>query len=236
MRHSAPTLTNQSTRGGPYTIKAAGSAGLGISLEASAVDGTRFVTIGGGTLAAGVGETLVVEFEAVNAGTSGNIAPGEIFKIHGGALPGVDISNPAESQTRVARDGETNVEYVTRALARWGSLGAGGHNGAVTFRILSGVETLTKLGVADDNPNGQSSGGTRYAAVHDLGHRGRVHKVGGRASDRGHAGLLRRHGVVRGQTGGRGFIQECPDLGIERHGDSSCGHPLWRCPRQLPGL
>lgn len=151
------TLTNQATTGGPYTLKAAGAAGPGFSLEASSVDGTCFVNIEGGTLGAGLGETLTIEFEAVNAGTAGNIAPGEIFKIQGGALPGVDIANPADSQTRVARDDETNVEYVTRALARWGSLGAGGHNGAVTFRILSGVETITKLGIADDNPNGQSS-------------------------------------------------------------------------------
>jgi hypothetical protein len=151
------TLTNQTATGGPYTIKPAGAAGAGISLEASSIDGTRFVNTEGGTLQAGAGATLVVEFEAMNAGTSGNIAPGEIFKIQGGALPGVDIANPAESQTRVARDDETNVEYVTRALARWGSLAAGGHNGAAIFRILSGVETLTKIGIADDNPNGQSS-------------------------------------------------------------------------------
>ncbi len=147
-------LTNQSASGGPYTIKAAGASGPGISLEASAIDGTRFVNIAGGTLAAGLGETLDIEFEAVVAGLSGNIAPGEIFKIQGGALPAVDVSNLADSQTFVARADETNREYVTRALGRWGTLAAGGHPSAVEFRILTGVPTITKLGVRDDNPFG----------------------------------------------------------------------------------
>lgn len=145
------TLTNQSATGGPYTILA------DRRLKAQAIDGTVFENIEGGTLAAGVGQELTIEFEAVVSGLSGNIGPGDIYKIQGGALPGVDISNPIESQTFVARADETNVEYVTRALARWGTLAAGGHVLAVAYRILTGVETITKIGVRDDNPNGQSS-------------------------------------------------------------------------------
>jgi hypothetical protein len=151
------TLTNQSATGGPYTVKAAGSPGAGASLEAQAADATRFRNITGGTLAAGVGEELILEFEALTSGLAGNIGPGEIFKILGGALPGVDISNGAESITQAARAKETNREYVNRALARWGTLAAGGHPLAVEFRILSGVETITKIGVRDDNPNGPGS-------------------------------------------------------------------------------
>jgi len=144
------TLTNQSATGGPYTIAP-------LSREAMALDGTKFRNLTGGTLRAGVGETLQLEFEALVAGLSGNIGPGEIYKILGGTLPAVDITNISNSQTFVARRRETNREYLERALARWGTLAAGGHPAAVSFRILSGVETITKIGVRDDNPNGPGS-------------------------------------------------------------------------------
>lgn len=75
----------------------------------------------------------------------------------GGALVGVAISNDPGSQTFAARADETNTEYVTRALAKWGTLAAGGHPSAVAYRILTGVETITKIGVRDDNPNGPGS-------------------------------------------------------------------------------
>lgn len=142
------TFTNQSATGGAKTLTG------DRRLKAQALDGTVFEIIESGVLPAGIGSTVALEFEAVISGLSGNIGPGEIFNIQGGALPGVDISNPADSQTFQARADETNVEYVTRALARWGTLAAGGHERAVRFRILSGVETITKVGVRDDNPNG----------------------------------------------------------------------------------
>ncbi|MBK9263062.1 MAG: baseplate J/gp47 family protein [Polyangiaceae bacterium] len=151
------TLTNQSATGGPHTIKAAGASGPGISLEAQAINGQRFRNTTGGVLQAGIGQTLHLEFEALTAGLEGNIAPGQIFKLLGGALPGVDISNSVDSIVAAARRRETNREYVDRAVSRWGTLAAGGHVDAVTYRILTGIESLTKLGVRDDNPNGQSS-------------------------------------------------------------------------------
>lgn len=147
-------LTNQSATGGPYTIKAAGASGPGTSIEAQAVNGVRFRNITGGILPAGIGQTLILEFEALTAGLSGNIGPGDIFKILGGALPGVDIANELGSVVRAARARERNSEYINRATSRWGTLAAGGHPLAVEFRILSGVETITKIGVRDDNPNG----------------------------------------------------------------------------------
>jgi len=151
------TLTNQSATGGPYTIKAAGSGGPGASIEAQAANGVRFRNITGGVLQAGIGQELVLEFEALTAGLAGNIGPGEIFKILGGAVPGVEISTLPDSIIQAARDRETNSQYVNRALGRWGTLAAGGHPTAVEFRILSGVETITKIGVRDDNPNGPGS-------------------------------------------------------------------------------
>ncbi len=144
------TLTNQSATGGPYTINP-------LSREAMSLDGTKFKNLTGGTLRAGVGETLQLEFEALVAGLSGNIGPGEIYKLLGGTLPAVDITNILGSQIFVARRRETNREYLERALARWGTLAAGGHEFSTRFRILSGVETIAKLGVRDDNPNGPGS-------------------------------------------------------------------------------
>jgi hypothetical protein len=141
------TLTNQSASGGPYTIKPK-------QLEVSANNGTLFRNITGGVLSAGLGEELLLEFEAAVPGLEGNIAPFAIFKIQGGSLPAVDVSNPPDSLLVAARARETNREYVTRALARWGTLAAGGHPLAVEYRILTGVETITKVGVRDDNPNG----------------------------------------------------------------------------------
>jgi hypothetical protein len=141
------TLTNQAATGGPYVIKPR-------QLRASSVGGIEFINTTGGTLEAGVGKTLPLQFEAVTPGIVGNIGPGDIFAINGGALPAVDISNAPGSLITAARDRETNLEYVTRAYGRWGTLAAGGHPSAVEFRILSGVETITKLGVRDDNPNG----------------------------------------------------------------------------------
>lgn len=140
-------LTNLSATGGPYAVQP-------LQLRASTVDGVEFRNLTGGTLAAGIGQTLPLEFEAVKAGLSGNIGPGDIFKILGGALPGVTISNGVDSTIKAARARETNQELVNRALARWGTLAAGGHPLAVAYRILSGVQTITKIGVRDDNPNG----------------------------------------------------------------------------------
>lgn len=144
------TLTNQSATGGPYTIQP-------LQLEASTLNGVKFRNITGGPtsiLNAGVGQTLTLEFEAVSAGIAGNVAPGAIYKLTSGAIPGVDVANPVDSLTFAARNDETNAEYTARALARWGALGAGGHPQAARYRILTGVETLTKLGVRDDNPLG----------------------------------------------------------------------------------
>lgn len=143
-------LTNQSATGGPYTIKPK-------QLRATSVDNVEFVNRTGGTLAAGAGQTLNLEFEAVIAGLAGNIGTGEIFKIQGGALPAVSIANLPGSLIKAARARETNQEYVLRGLSRWGTLAAGGHPSAVQFRILSGVPTITKMGVRDDNPNGPGS-------------------------------------------------------------------------------
>jgi hypothetical protein len=142
------TLVNQSATGGPHTIAA------DRKLRASSETGIEFVNVSGGTLLPGIGETCTILFEAAKPGLSGNIGPGEIYKILGGALPGVSITNPPGSLVTAARARETNAEYVSRTLGRWGTLAAGGHPSAVTYRILSGVETLTKLGVRDDNPNG----------------------------------------------------------------------------------
>lgn len=145
------TLTNESTTGGPYTIQA------NKQLEAEAINGARFRNIDGGVLQAGFGATLTLEFEATTAGLIGNIGPGDIFKIMGGALPGVTISNAPGSQTVQARAEETNAQYLARAYSRWGTLAAGGHNAAVIYRILRSVVTITKVGFRDDNPNGPGS-------------------------------------------------------------------------------
>lgn len=143
-------LTNEGT-GGPFVISGPNT------LEVQAIDGTRFRNVGTGTLPAVQGAELPLEFEASVAGLAGNIGPGEIFRIMGGALVGVSIANEPGSQTFAARADETNTEYVTRALAKWGTLAAGGHPSAVAYRILTGVETITKIGVRDDNPNGPGS-------------------------------------------------------------------------------
>jgi len=149
-------LTNQSTTGGPYVIAPG-------QLEASTVDGVKFRNITGGTLNAGIGQTIVLEFRAVVAGLSGNIAPGEIFALTTGAIPGVDIANEVDSITKAARDDETNRQYTDRAIARWGTLAAGGHPLAVEYIILSSVDTITKVGIQDDNPFGPGTVGVYLA-------------------------------------------------------------------------
>ena len=145
------------TSGGPYEIEPK-------TLEASTSDGIKFrnANTTRKTLAAGNTSTLDIEFEASEAGISGNVAPGDIVKLTT-PIPGVDIVNLPGSLIRAALDTETNRQYVERALSRWGTLAAGGHDEAIKFNAKKAVPTITRIGVRNDNPFGPGSVGVYLA-------------------------------------------------------------------------
>jgi hypothetical protein len=145
------------TTGGPYTIAPR-------ALEASTNDGIKFRNINTTqlTLAAGNTATLNLDFEAVEVGITGNISPGDITKLTT-PIPGVDIVNLPGTLIKAALDTETNRQYVERALARWGTLAAGGHATALRYNVQQAAPTITRVGIRDDNPFGPGSVGVYLA-------------------------------------------------------------------------
>lgn len=145
------------TTGGPYDIDPK-------TLEASTADGIKFrnANTTRKTLSSGNTSFLDLDFEAAEAGITGNVAPGDIVKLTT-PIPGVDIVNLPGSLIKAALDTETNRQYVERALSRWGTLAAGGHVEAIKFNAKQAVPTITRVGVRDDNPFGPGSVGVFMA-------------------------------------------------------------------------
>lgn len=138
-------LTNETT-GGPFTFGPR-------QLVATTADGILFRSVDGGTINAGVGQTLELLFSAEKAGIIGNIGAGQITKLVTG-IPGVAIENEVGSLVAAGVEDETNQQLVDRSHARWSTLGAGGHSAAFLYLVRQAAPTVTRVFVRDDNPGG----------------------------------------------------------------------------------
>lgn len=90
-------------------------------------------------------------FEALVAGIGGNVAIGAIDELRKGKA-GLAITNT--SLVTAGRDVESSPAFVSRCLAKWGTLGYGGNIDAYNYLIPTGVPTITRWKVRDDNPGG----------------------------------------------------------------------------------
>jgi uncharacterized phage protein gp47/JayE len=114
----------------------------------------RFVNEGqSGTLLAGVGQFVDVDFMAALAGSGGN-APVT-------ALAGVSVTNT--SIVTPGRDAESNESLIKRCLGRWASISFGGALEAYqtwvgeAFTSAGETNPITRVYVDDTNPNGIGS-------------------------------------------------------------------------------
>ena len=102
-----------------------------------------------------------VSFVAEVAGAAGNI-PNSSTLAFVTSIPGFTVTNPAVGATGTwitiaGAAAEGDVPYFTRALSRWGSLGAGGNTSAIRYRCTVADSAITLVGVDDANPNGAGS-------------------------------------------------------------------------------
>ena len=139
---------------GPYDVAPGG-------LVAQDINGALYALTGasaqGGVLgiAAGPSSTLAY-FTAQAAGLGGNVAPGAITSLMVG-LSGLSISLSGQTLVSAGRNIETPAALVSRCLAKWGALGAGGNLAAYNYRIPTGTPAITRWYIRRDNPNGPGS-------------------------------------------------------------------------------
>lgn len=111
--------------------------------------------------------TRTVSFEALEAGTSGNVANNAITTLVT-TIGGVTVSNPPVGSTgswitSAGQNAEGNTSLIARCLARWGATSAGGSARAyrewvtAAFTSASLTPTVTRMAVDDGNPNGPGS-------------------------------------------------------------------------------
>lgn len=111
------------------------------------------------TLNSGTSYAGVIEFTARTAGTTGNVSPGQITKIiTGPAGLSIDLGG-TQVQTSVARNAETDIEFIDRGLGQWARQGAGWTLPAFDYLIpLYGNNgttlNVTRWYIDDSNPNG----------------------------------------------------------------------------------
>lgn len=154
------------TASGPYVIEAAAhvvATAAGTTFRNTALADLALSHIG--TLFAGVGQTVAVDFTAELAGSGGNAPTGTVLK-HMTPLPGVSVVNVQIVQP--GRDAESNASLILRCLARWAATSYGGAVEAYmqwvneafegTDDAPTGVASpITKVFADDTNPNGPGS-------------------------------------------------------------------------------
>jgi uncharacterized phage protein gp47/JayE len=142
-------------------------------INATKADITTYA--GSGTCAPGA--TLDLLFEALTAGSTGNIPAGYVTQLVT-VFAGVSVSNPAiagtgSSNYRPARDAERNESLLDRMISRWGATSAGGSTGSIvewlheSFAAAGVTNTVTKWYIDDTNPDGP--GTTRLYIANDSG-------------------------------------------------------------------
>lgn len=147
-------LTNNAA-GGPYDLRQR-------DLLATTPTGVQFRSLESGTLVAGNGHTLDLEFACETIGTAGNVSTGQINKLVT-SLPGVTIANFTGSLIVAGTPDESNALLVQRCESKWGTLGAGGHASAYRYLISQVAPTVTRVFVRDDNPFGAGTVGVYLA-------------------------------------------------------------------------
>lgn len=93
--------------------------------------------------------TVTVEIQAESAGAAYNVGDGQITTIVTPTKAGVTCTNAAPPgasswRTVTGLDAESDERLTTRCLAKWGSLGAGGNEDAVIYRILTAAPEVTR--------------------------------------------------------------------------------------------
>ena len=137
----------------PYTVDNTSAMTL------QAADGTIFQAAQASPLMASSVNAYKISptFRARDPGTSGNVIAGTIVRIMQ-APAGISI-DPSGTQVlgTVARNAETDVDALTRAQGRWGTLSGVLTASGWRYVILTGVPTLTRCFVDDANPGGPGS-------------------------------------------------------------------------------
>lgn len=143
---------------GPFTVDNTST----ITLQAA--DGTIFQAAQLSPLQAnsGNGYTIAPTFAARNPGTSGNVIPGTINRIMSAPV-GIQITGTGQALLVAARNAESDVDALTRAQARWGTLSGVLTASGWQYVLLTGVPTLTRVFVDDTNPGGPGSLGIAIA-------------------------------------------------------------------------
>lgn len=151
-------LTNAASSG-PWQLNPGSSI---VSTVAATEAGLgRFRNVGqSGTLLAGAGQTLDLDYTAVIAGSGGNAPIGTVTVLVT-ALPGVSVSN-VEIVTP-GRDAESNDSLIKRCLSRWAAISYGGALEAYStwvaeaFTSTGAENPVTRVYCDDTNPNGPGS-------------------------------------------------------------------------------
>lgn len=158
------------TTNGPLTINSSNASGIQVQTD----DGRIFLCSQQSDVQLVSGNLYQndVEFTARIAGTAGgNGTAGFIKRVVLGPA-GLDvlplIEGGDQDQLVVARDAETNTEYILRGLGRWATLGVGWTREAFDYLVPtygnSDTTSVTRWTVDDSNPNGP---GTVEVAVAD---------------------------------------------------------------------
>jgi uncharacterized phage protein gp47/JayE len=137
---------------GPHTIAVG-------QLLASNNAGKFYVNTTGGVLGAGP-STLSLSWKAQSPGAAYNIAIGTLTKLHTG-LTGVSINNPdiggGTWRTVEGVDEESDPALRERCRLRWASLAIQAPADAYKFWALTASNSVTRVYVDDQNPDGPGS-------------------------------------------------------------------------------
>ncbi len=154
------------TAAGPYVLEASAqvvATVAGTTFRNTPLDDPDFSHIG--TLFAGVGQTVDVDFTAEVDGSAGNAPTGTVLKLVT-AIPGVTVVNTEILEP--GRDAESNAALLLRCLSRWAATSYAGCLEAYVQWVReaftgpddapTGVESpITKVYADDTNPNGPGS-------------------------------------------------------------------------------
>lgn len=101
------------------------------------------------------GDSATIAFEAVEAGAASNPLSGATFAIVRGT-PGatIGVTVATWTTTRAGSNAESNIAYLARCQAKWGTLGAGGSIDAYNYWIPTPLGAGYRWIVRDDNPAG----------------------------------------------------------------------------------
>lgn len=128
-------------------------------IQIQANDGTIFECSQPTSIVLNAGSSFkgTAQFTARKPGTTGNVTPGQIAKVISGPA-GLSIDGTGtQVLVAAARNQETSLQLIKRALGRWATQGAGWSKTSFDFLVPSFAPTVTDWRVRDDNPLGPGS-------------------------------------------------------------------------------